>query len=46
MIDRTVVPYLAGFLVCVGSVLVLAACTQGGGDAERPAAVSSAAGVR
>ncbi|MGR0218532.1 hypothetical protein [Agromyces sp. ZXT2-6] len=49
MIDRTVVPYLAGFVLCVGSVLALAACTQGdGGDPERTAAgtVAVVAGIR
>lgn len=37
VIDRTVVPYLAGFVLCVGSVLALAACTSGddGPDDDR-----------
>lgn len=45
VIDRTVVPYLAGFVLCVGSVLALAACTQGGegGDADR--VTSAVAGI-
>ncbi|MGR2752218.1 hypothetical protein [Agromyces arachidis] len=38
MIDRTAVPYLAGFALCAGSVLALAACTQGEADARPEAA--------
>ena len=45
MIDRTAVPYLAGFVLCVGSVLALAACTQGGDSSERPAAAVEVATV-
>lgn len=40
MIDRTVLPYLAGFALCVGSVLALAACTQGEKQDARPIAVA------
>lgn len=48
VIDRTVVPYLAGFVLCVGSVLALAACTQGGDAGPEPttAAVAGVAGIR
>jgi hypothetical protein len=47
VIDRTVVPYLAGFVLCVGSVLALAACTQGDGRPEpAPAAIGVVAGIR
>ena len=40
VIDRTVLPYLAGFALCVGSVLALAACTQGEKQDARPVAVA------
>jgi hypothetical protein len=48
VIDRTVVPYLAGFVLCVGSVLALAACTSGGDGGPEPttAAIAGVAGVR
>lgn len=40
VIDRTVLPYLAGFALCVGSVLALAACTQGEEQDAQPSAVA------
>jgi hypothetical protein len=46
VIDRTVVPYLAGFVLCVGSVLALAACTQGEGPEPATTAVGVVAGIR
>jgi hypothetical protein len=45
VIDRTVVPYLAGFVLCVGSVLVLAACTSGGNDRGAAAGDATIAAV-
>lgn len=42
VIDRTVLPYLAGFALCVGSVLALAACTQGENQDSRPTPVAEA----
>jgi hypothetical protein len=40
-------PYLAGFVLCVGSVLALAACTSGD-DGRQPAstAIGVVAGIR
>jgi hypothetical protein len=46
VIDRTVVPYLAGFVLCVGSVLALAACTQGDGPEPATTAVGVVADIR
>ncbi|HEX6953518.1 MAG TPA: hypothetical protein VF156_01450 [Agromyces sp.] len=45
MIDRTVLPYLAGFALCVGSVLALAACTQGEEQGAPPSAVAEVVAV-
>lgn len=45
VIDRTVVPYLAGFVLCVGSVLALAACTSGEPDGGADRATSAVAGI-
>ena len=39
-------PYLAGFALCVGSVLALAACTQGDdGPEPAPVAIGVVAGI-
>lgn len=45
VIDRTVLPYLAGFALCVGSVLALAACTQGEDQDAPPSAVAQVAAL-
>ena len=45
VIDRTVLPYLAGFALCVGSVLALAACTQGEEQGAPPSAVAEVVAV-
>ncbi|WP_344371759.1 hypothetical protein [Agromyces tropicus] len=40
MIDRTMAPYLVGFVLCVGGVLGLGACTAGDDAADRRPAAS------
>ena len=46
MIDRTGVPYLAGFVLCVGSVLALAACTSGDDGPDDDRGTSAVSGIR
>ncbi|GAA2033524.1 hypothetical protein GCM10009819_17010 [Agromyces tropicus] len=40
VIDRTMAPYLVGFVLCVGGVLGLGACTAGDDAADRRPAAS------